>query len=1014
MTHFTLAIRLFAQRLAGRAREKSVRPNCSRCTSRYKWLGKRIAVSAAKTYSGAAWIRPFILLLPITLAGLPNIGEARGGQHHYRIPQQTLVSALTLFAEQSNIQILFRSEDIPNRIIAAVDKTAHCEDMLQHLLKGTGLHYQTKGEHVVAVFRKPVAPTPVPTPPPAQAPALAQEPPLEEVNITGIRSSLLRNLQIKRNAIAQVDAVTAEQVNKFPDKNVADALQRIAGVSIDRIWGEGRDINIRGTDKDINRTLMNGQNVASAYWWANDNPSRGFNYTILPSELIASLEVYKSPQADIDEGSIGGTVIIHTQKPFDIAQKRLAISLEEHYNDLADAYDPQMSMMANWVNAEQSFGVLASVNWQNRSMRRDGLEAFPDNSLYDIEDENGQITEDVYVIWGGGSAIFRNERQRLTHNLTAQWQPSIASDVDTPLSITFNHVDSQLDLENNNQNYLFMPGGFKLRESPPVSVTEPRFGTTGDGRLTLLEGTLENSLSTGAALDAIFRETYIRSAVYDLDIEYDTGASQMHVQVGTTKANGGSDHDRLYRFEGNTRHHFALSRDSIEVQYLDLNPEDPAALPTLSADTHDWIRNMQDSEDYAQFDLERPLAFDWLSKMKLGVKWRDHTIENRRIVGEINTEHTMWPSLAEQGLHTVSSSLTPRLHQQTATEGSLTRFAWADESLVKDNIDTLLQTGVMQYDEDMDAFYRIREKIYGSYLMFTTEQERWTANWGIRAVHTEQNTSAYNEDGHRENQDRHYSDYLPSGNIVLDITDTAIWRTSLAKVMARPTFQNLSSNIVYDGTSSNISSGNPELSPYRAKQLDSGIEWYISQQNFLSATAFYKDISTFIYTRTGEEIIGGQSAHVTRPYNAEGATIYGLEFQYQHDFEHGIGWLSNYTYTHANVPSADGEQMLKLPGNSRDQINTSLYFEGEKFTARLSYNYRSKSYGQLISGTQDETRAYQQWDFTAAWSPSLNSTVYFEGINLSNEAIYYRTANNIPQGLYETGRRYHVGLRLNW
>src|SRR5690606_32209645 len=135
---------------------------------------------------------------------------------------------------------------------------------------------------------------------------------------------------------------------------IADALQRIPGVSVDRIWGEGRDINIRGTDKDINRNLMNGQNVASAYWWANDNPGRGFNYTILPSELIASLAVHKSPSADIDEGSIGGTVIIHTREPFDIANNTVGLALEEQYSELADETDPQISLLGSWKNHTQT------------------------------------------------------------------------------------------------------------------------------------------------------------------------------------------------------------------------------------------------------------------------------------------------------------------------------------------------------------------------------------------------------------------------------------------------------------------------------------------------------------------------------------------------------------------------------------------------------------------------------------------------------------------------------------
>jgi iron complex outermembrane receptor protein len=153
---------------------------------------------------------------------------------------------------------------------------------------------------------------------------------------------------------------------------------------------------------------------------------------------------------------------------------------------------------------------------------------------------------------------------------------------------------------------------------------------------------------------------------------------------------------------------------------------------------------------------------------------------------------------------------------------------------------------------------------------------------------------------------------------------------------------------------------------------------------------------------------------VTRPYNAEGAHISGLELQWQKNLGGGFGLLSNYTYTKATVASADKQQLLKLPGNSRDQINASLYYEDNAYSLRLSYNYRSKSYGELLSGTQDETNAYQQWDLTTTWQATEHTSIYLEGINLTNEVIYYRTANDIPQGLYENGRRFTLGVRLRF
>jgi iron complex outermembrane recepter protein len=136
----------------------------------------------------------------------------------------------------------------------------------------------------------------------------------EEITVTGIRASLQRSLDIKRNSDSIVDAVTAEDVGKFPDKNVAESLQRIPGVTIQRGFGEGAAVSIRGTGQDLTLTTLNGQNVASTGWFVLEPARRSFNYELLPSELVGGLEVYKSTQANLAEGGVGGTVVVHTRK----------------------------------------------------------------------------------------------------------------------------------------------------------------------------------------------------------------------------------------------------------------------------------------------------------------------------------------------------------------------------------------------------------------------------------------------------------------------------------------------------------------------------------------------------------------------------------------------------------------------------------------------------------------------------------------------------------------------------
>lgn len=925
----------------------------------------------------------------------------------FDIAAQPYDRALPLFAKQSGLQIFYRTSILPEGDSAPVHGDLSAARALEQLLNNSNLTYSFGAGDTLVIH---AAPSAVSKPETRDSiPASPQHPPrpIEETYVTGVRGTLKQNLSIKRSGANLLDVITSEDIGKFPDRNVADSLQRIAGVSVDRLWGEGRDVNIRGTDKDINRTLLNGQHVASAYWWANDNLSRGFNYTTLASQLVQSLEVHKTPRVDLDEGSIGGSVIVRTRRPLDMAPLETHISLEQQYGDLPEEWDPQASFLGSWKNSAETFGILAAVNWQNRHSRRDGLETFSDNNLYRITDAEGNSTDDVYAIWGGGTALLLQERTHTTGNLTLQWAPGSHWDN------TLNLVRSKLAIDNINHNFLFSPGGYKLRESPAASVQNPQFITSDDGRPILSGGTLSNADSAGALLDSIQREAYIDTEVNDLDIRYRGARLQSHLQIGTTSARGGTDHDRLYRFTGNTRVDFELRRDAVITEYLDLDPRDPAQLDRFSPVSRDWIRAMENRERYGQTDFSYRLDGEWLRQVKFGWKYREHAVENNLTVGTLDTSHPAWNTLRSIGLDQVSSGLSPPLNQQTAAQGTLTRYALCDPRLLQSVIQPLYDSGMLQYHYDRDAFFRIREHSLAQYLGFDFENGAWSGNAGVRAVTTRQRASAYRED-ELYSVDNRYRDFLPSVNLHYRATSELVLRGALAQVMARPNFKDLSPGIIVDPTSGSGAAGNPNLDPYRADQMDLSVEWYFAEASLLSATAFYKDISTFVYPHVTQEQIDGRELYITRPQNGPGADIYGLEMQWQQDFANGFGVLGNYTYTDASVPSADGSQSLELPGNSRSQVNASVYFDSQGFSGRLSYNFRSRSYGEIVAGSQSETAAYRQWDASLQWPISDYLTLSAEAINLTDEAIYIRSASGIPQGFYENGRRFLLGLRLDY
>lgn len=825
------------------------------------------------------------------------------------------------------------------------------------------------------------------------------------VEVRGIRERLKRNLAEKRDAGNVIDTVTAEEVGKFPDKNVADSLQRVPGISVDRTWGEGRDIFVRGTDKNLNLTQLNGQAVASGYWWKNDSQSRGFNYDILASELVGSIDVYKSPSADLDEGSIGGLVNVKTRKPFQLKPLVIQGSVEETYSELPKKTDPQFSGLLSWTNDQKTFGALLAVSKQKRTMRRDGLENFTDATKYNIVDQNGAVTPGAYASWGGGSAIFRQDRERTTGNLTLQARPNANTD------ISLNYMNSDMSMDNSNQNYLWEAGGLADAKGN-IQVTNPKFITTSDGTKALVGGTV--GPTGGVSFEPIFRQSYIKSEVLDLEGTYDADTWKFHGQAGTTKGSGGSDHDRNFWFVGNTRTTFNIAPDTYEVKYLDINPLDPKALTLQSS--RDWIRRMETKENYAQGDLTIDINNNFFKAVKVGAKVRDTTVQNRRIIGTDGPGNPGWQSFS---LADLSTGPSPLLSQEAATAGSLTQYAWVNDGLAYSKGFPMYDKG-MVYAEAKGEYYKIKEKIYATYARADFATGPWRGDFGARIVKTDQTSEAYQDLSGNGNYvlgsvSRSYTDVLPNLNAVYSVNKDLLVRGAVARVMARNTYSDLSASTEVSGTTNAATAGNPLLKPYHANQAELGAEWYYADASLLSATVFAKKLDTFIYTQTQLENVAGVMRPVTRPYNANnGETVNGLELQWQQAFSSGFGAIVNYTYTDAKTGANANGQKLNVIGNSRNQANLTGFFEKNGYSVRLSYNYRSKSYGALDEGGQDVTSAYGQWDASASWDVTPKVSVYFTAVNIGNEVIRTNTTDGLPVGVYENGARYSVGVKAKF
>lgn len=202
--------------------------------------------------------------------------------------------------------------------------------------------------------------------------------PSNELVVTGFRAALAGALSKKKEESGVVDVIKAEDIGKFPDSNLAESLQRVPGVAIDREGGEGRTISVRGLNPEFTRVRINGME-ALASWGNQDGPSRsrGFDFNIFASELFSEIMVRKTASADVDEGSLGATVDLRAARPFDFKAKNgpvAMVSSKAVYNSGSGATTPRASFLFSNTNEDKTVGFLLSGAWLHQNHFRWGCQ----------------------------------------------------------------------------------------------------------------------------------------------------------------------------------------------------------------------------------------------------------------------------------------------------------------------------------------------------------------------------------------------------------------------------------------------------------------------------------------------------------------------------------------------------------------------------------------------------------------------------------------------------------------
>jgi iron complex outermembrane receptor protein len=385
---------------------------------------------------------------------------------------------------------------------------------------------------------------------------------LQEVVVSGYRKSIEASLDAKRMADATVDVITAQDIGKFPDKNVADALQRVPGVIISRDGGEGDKVSIRGLSSELTLTELNGNYIASIDGSDNYEPSRSFNYTLLPSNMISRVEVFKTSEARNDEGGVGGTVILHTRRPLEMDSLSGFLSAEGTDADTTRHVDPQISGLLSWKDPSETYGLLVGATYQkreNRSMQgsTESWRWWPNNSSvatdvhhnpypssdaisywYEsaVVDQSGKTYSGYWAPQSVDATVVDQERVRTGIQATGQWKPN------NEVTLTANYFHFKLS-NNQIQNTLKIPewgyynGLFKSATLDPSNtvLTSASFQVPSGGcSLNTPPCTMETPQLSGQYT----RERSV-SDTFDLEFEYHGEGFDADVKGGKTTASGG-------------------------------------------------------------------------------------------------------------------------------------------------------------------------------------------------------------------------------------------------------------------------------------------------------------------------------------------------------------------------------------------------------------------------------------------------------------------------------------------
>jgi iron complex outermembrane receptor protein len=867
---------------------------------------------------------------------------------------------------------------------------------------------------------------------------------VQEIVVPGIRQSLEKAIQIKRVSENSVDAVSSTDIGKLPDKNVADALQRLPGVAIQGAAGgeggfdEADRVSIRGTSPSLTNVTVDGHNVATGDWFILDQYSvvgRSVSMDLMPAEIVQNVVVYKTQDASILEGGVSGAVDIQTRNPLNLAKEfTFEASAEAAYNtnkgQRGSQWQPQFNALLGWKNADDTFGAIIQGFYEKRSVVRYGQEVLGWQQIaagMPLATAN-PATIGLYYPTLIGSALFEQERTREGVNGSVQWRSS-----DGKAELRLSGFYSHLNATNYNDNYMFW-GSHEFGNNLPTSYTVK------DG--SIVAASFPDT-TQGMIVDNITRPgEYANTWFLNLDGKFALSDKvTIKTQVGYTQGKGVTPQQPSFEVDAITGVSYSPSGNGFAVNPTDINPLSPAGF------NDDWAWNARftsnDTEFYAKADGEWEINDGIWKSVDFGIHFADH---KRQVDGWdrgcslggtganpvcwtypgvpfADTNPTPYPSGYNAGALGIPGLLIP-IGGNPTTIGQII-------DAIHDGVHGPISTVVQPLNYYWLGAFKVQEYDVAGYVMAHVGGDGWRGNFGVRIVNTNENdyvnspqqlvsgaplitTSAFGP--YYVNHIQHnYLDFLPSVNFTFDLKKNLLLRVSAAETMSRPDYSSLGGTVSLNDLLLVGSGGNANLKPVKSANFDASLEWYYGPTSLLALSVFYDDLSSYVsfenHTQTYFNMFVGHNTPylISTPFNISGH-LEGVEVQWQQPIGAGFGFQANGTYV--NSRDADGAPLI---GTSKWVANLVGYYENHGVSLRLAYTYRDHFLVGLDRATPESQANFGTLDASFAYQVTPNVALTVDALNITDTKLkYYGIDPTQVRAVYNNGTQVFMGVKVKF